>query len=54
MKIKMDSAGVEVAIGEFGLALCLGDVYLKVPRVLEFAWNCTGVYCHSLWRRSAT
>ncbi|MBW6391812.1 hypothetical protein [Billgrantia antri] len=39
---------MSIKIGGFELALHFGDVYLRVPRWFDLAWNSTGFYVSRL------
>ena len=45
MSISFGRWGVSVEVRDFQLSVFLGDFYLKVPSVVEVAWNSTGFYC---------
>ncbi|MBD3657374.1 hypothetical protein [Marinobacter sp.] len=48
MKFEIGRWGASINIRDFSLSVFLGDVHLKVPSVVEIAWNSTGFYCEKL------
>ncbi|WP_164735624.1 hypothetical protein [Marinobacter sp. NP-4(2019)] len=48
MKFEIGRWGASINIRDFSLSVFLGDVHLKVPSVVEVAWNSTGFYCEKL------
>lgn len=45
MSVSFGRWGVSVEVKNFQLRVFLGDFYLKVPSVVEVAWNSIGLYC---------
>lgn len=44
MRVTLGRWGMGVTVGGFVADLFAGDVYLKVPKLGELAWNCTGFH----------
>ncbi len=44
MKVRVERYGMGLAVGGFVVEVFLGDIYLKVPRVGELAWNSVGFF----------
>lgn len=44
MSINTNGIGFDISIAGLELALYVGDIYLKIPHVLELAWNNQGFY----------
>lgn len=44
MHTSFSLSGVDISVGGFAFVLCLGDFYLRIPRLLEMGWNHTGLY----------
>lgn len=44
MSITSHGIGFGVAIGQFELAVYVDELFLRIPRVFEFAWSRNGLY----------
>lgn len=42
MRINLNGIGFDVAVGQFALGIYLWDFHLKIPHLVEVAWNHTG------------
>lgn len=43
--MSVNQFGFSISIGKARLCLFIGDVYVRVPRCFELAWNSSGLYC---------
>lgn len=48
MSINTNGVGFEVSAWGFELALFVGDIRVRIPRVIDVAWNHTGFYADRL------
>lgn len=48
MKVTVGAWGLGVSLSGVVVHLYLGDVYIRLPRVGELAWNYTGFYINRI------
>jgi len=44
MAVKLSSTGFALEAGGFTFHFYIGDVFVRIPRIVELAWNSTGFY----------
>ena len=50
MKIEIAFWGINLQIGGVKLHIFLGDIYFRLPRCFEVAWNSSGFYFDRLYQ----
>ncbi len=48
MTIKTSRWGFSVNVGGLAVEAFVGELYLRLPKIGELAWNGTGLYCNRI------